>query len=465
MVDTPRNGAANSGPTARHSDAAASPTTPTLGRSSSTARTGPPRALLITLGLAAAVVTVAGLKAIGDIVAPTFLALTLVITIHPLQKWLVARRIPRFLAATVCLVILYVVVLGLMGALSLSIAQLAIQMPRYQDKFVALYDDTVDWLASLGVDQAQLDRVQEGIDPSSLVGAAGKLVDQVFGATTLMVFLITVMFFLVVDAVDIPRRLALTARSQPALVGALGAFADGIRRYWLVSAVFGLIVAILDVVGLYFIGVPLALLWGLVSFITNFIPNIGFVLGLLPPALLALLEGGPGKMIAVIVLYSVLNVVIQVVIQPKYTGDAVGVTPAVSFLSLAFWAFVLGPLGALLALPMTLFVKTMLVDGDPRAQWVNAFISSNPREAVMTPRQFRGPRLLRRDGGGPPASGSGQQSGSPAPEAPSRARPARSRSGSGAGSGQDAGHGRGIRSDRVADPDHGQETASPHDHP
>src|SRR5699024_4574339 len=243
------------------------------------------------------------------------------------------------------------------------------------------------------------------------------LVDQVFGATTLMVFLITVMFFLVVDAIDIPRRLAFTARSQPALVGALGAFADGIRRYWLVSAVFGLIVAILDVVGLWFLGVPLALLWGLVSFITNFIPNIGFVLGLLPPAILALLEGGPGKMVAVIVLYSVLNVVVQVIIQPKFTGDAVGVTPAVSFLSLAFWAFVLGPLGALLALPMTLFVKTMLVDGDPRAQWVNAFISSNPREAVVPPRQFRALRILRRAGGAAPATV--PRPGSPEPPAPS----------------------------------------------
>jgi len=334
------------------------------------------------LGLAATVVAVAGLKAVGDIIAPTFLALTLVITIHPLQKWLVAHRIPKWIAAATCLLILYVVVLGLMASLTLSIAQLAIQMPRYQDKFLNLYNDTLYWLATLGLDQAQITKLTQAIDPGSLIGAARGLVDQVLGATSAMVFLITVMFFLAVDAMDIPRRLKLTAKLQPNFAMALDDFADGVRRYWLVSAIFGLIVAILDVVGLYFIGVPLALLWGLVSFITNFIPNIGFVLGLIPPALLALLEGGPGKMLAVIVLYSVLNVVIQVIIQPKFTGDAVGVTPAISFLSLAFWAFVLGPLGALLALPMTLFVKTMLVDGDPRAQWVNAFLSSNPREAV-----------------------------------------------------------------------------------
>src|SRR5690606_38407232 len=179
----------------------------------------------------------------------------------------------------------------------------------------------------------------------------------------LLVLLVTLLFFLVVDAMDLPRRMEISNRIQPRLVRAMELFAAGVRRYWLVSAVFGLIVAIFDVVGLWFLQVPLALVWGLVSFITNFIPNIGFVLGLVPPALLALLDGGPGKMVAVIVLYSVLNVVIQVIIQPKFTGDAVGVTPAVSFLSLVIWAFILGPLGALLALPMTLFVKTMLVDG------------------------------------------------------------------------------------------------------
>ncbi|MFX4272012.1 AI-2E family transporter [Propionibacteriaceae bacterium Y1685] len=343
------------------------------------ARSGPPRALLIVLGLAATVVAVAGLQAIADIIAPTFFALTLVITTHPLQRWLVRHRVPKVLAAGICLTILYVVVLGLMAALTLSIAQLAVSMPRYQDKFVTLFNDLLDWLTSLGIDQAQIDQVTQGFDLTSLFSAARGFVDSLLGATSLIVFLITVMFFLVIDAMDIPRRLELTAKVQPQFAAALDAFAQGVRRYWLVSTIFGLIVAIFDVVALYIIGVPMALLWGLVSFITNFIPNIGFVLGLVPPALLALLDGGVGKMVAVIIVYSVLNVVIQVIIQPKFTGDAVGVTTAISFLSLAFWAFVLGPLGALLALPMTLLVKTMLVDGDPRAQWVNAFISSNPR--------------------------------------------------------------------------------------
>lgn len=335
--------------------------------------------MIILLGLAATVIAASGLRTIADIIAPTFLALTLVITAHPLMSFLIRRRCPKWLAAVVTLIVVYVVVLGLVGALALSVAQLIIVMPQYTGRFVALYHSTIDWLTSLGLSSEQITTALSSFDPTTLVPAATSLLGSTLGATSVFVFLLTVTVFVVMDAGDIPRRLKLAAQERPQFVAALDAFALGVRRYWLVSAIFGLIVAILDVGALFIIGVPLALMWGLLSFITNFIPNVGFVLGVIPPALLALLDGGVGTMVAVLVVYSVLNLVIQVIIQPKFTGDAVGVTTTVSFLSLAFWAFILGPLGALLALPATLFAKTMLVDADPRSRWLNALLAANPK--------------------------------------------------------------------------------------
>ena len=123
---------------------------------------------------------------------------------------------------------------------------------------------------------------------------------------------------------------------------------------------------------------PLPLLWGLLAFVTNFIPNIGFVIGLIPPAILALLDGGWQSMLAVVAVYCVLNVTIQTFIQPRYVGDAVGLSPTVTFLSLTLWTFVLGSLGALLAVPMTLLARAILVDADPSAGWARAFIGSTP---------------------------------------------------------------------------------------
>jgi AI-2 transport protein TqsA len=178
------------------------------------------------------------------------------------------------------------------------------------------------------------------------------------------------------------------AADRPELETALRSFAHGTRSYLLVSTVFGLIVGVLDGVALAIIGVPLPVLWGVLAFITNYIPNIGFVIGLVPPALLALLTLGVPEMLVVIAVYCVLNFVIQSLIQPRYVGDSVGLATTTTFVALFFWAWLLGPLGALLAIPLTLLIKALLVDVDPAARWANALAGSLAAEP-RTPRRRR----------------------------------------------------------------------------
>ena len=135
-------------------------------------------------------------------------------------------------------------------------------------------------------------------------------------------------------------------------------------------------------------GVPGAFVWAVLAFVTNFIPNIGFVIGVIPPALIALLDGGPGLMIAVIVIYSVINFLIQSVIQPRVVGDAVGLTALFTFMSLVFWTWVIGPLGALLAVPLTLLARALLIEANPRLALGTAADrgqSRADREAGATP--------------------------------------------------------------------------------
>ena len=149
-------------------------------------------------------------------------------------------------------------------------------------------------------------------------------------------------------------------------MAALGRFAHGTRNYMSVSAGFGFVVALIDGVALQLMGVPGAFVWGVFAFVTNFIPNIGFVIGVIPPALIALLDGGAGLMVAVIVVYRVVNFLIQSVIQPRVVGDSGGPVPTLTFMSLVFWTLIVGPLGALLAVPLTLLTRALLVEADPR---------------------------------------------------------------------------------------------------
>jgi AI-2 transport protein TqsA len=334
-----------------------------------------PRGLLVLLSMAGVVLAVAGLRSASGIVGPAFLALMIVITIHPLLAWLQRHRVPGWLAVVLTMLVAYVSLVALAAALVFSVARLATLLPSYQPQFTSLVDQFTSWLGERGVTQEQINAAVSQFDLSSLVGVLQRLVTGATSVVSDLAFILALLFFLILDSSSFPRRLAAAAAQRPHLVEALTGFAGATRQYVVVSTVFGLIVALVDVAALYWLDVPLPWLWGLLSFITNYIPNIGFVLGLLPPALLALLQGGVRQAVLVVVAYSVINVVIQSLIQPKFVGDAVGLSVTLTFLSLVFWTFVIGPLGALLAVPLSLFVKALLVDADPDSRWLDPLIA------------------------------------------------------------------------------------------
>jgi len=211
----------------------------------------------------------------------------------------------------------------------------------------------------------------------------GALLSSVAGLASNFVFLLALLLFLSVETGGAGDRIASIAVERPRIAEALDHFAWGTRQYLLVTTVFGLIVAVLDSIALALLGIPLAVTWGLLSFITNYIPNIGFIIGVVPPALLGLLTGGPKLMVIVIVVYCVLNFIVQSIIQPRFIGDAVGLSVTVTFVVLFFWAWLLGPLGAILAIPLTLLAKALLVDIDPQAKWADALLRASAKEPEL----------------------------------------------------------------------------------
>jgi len=345
----------------------------------------PDRSLKLLVGLAALLVVMIAAHEVADMVGPIFMALNLMIVVWPVQRWLSKRT--NTVVGAVGAGLVAVTLLGLLfWAIGWAASGLISELPHYKDKFSDLYGQGIDLLGRFGITATQITDQLKQIDAGSVASTVGTVLSSVGGGLSLLVIVLSVMLFMVIDSMDFQTRLErVGTRHKPVLVLALQSFAQGVRMYWVTSAVFGLIVAVLTYIGLWWIGVPLALVWAVLSFVTNFIPNVGFIVGLIPAALMGLLERGLFGFIAVIVLYSVLNFVIQSVIQPKITGDAVGVTSSVSFISLLVWAFILGPLGALLALPATLLVKALLIDSDPQARWLNAFISSNPKTSHEEP--------------------------------------------------------------------------------
>lgn len=342
---------------------------------------GLPRMLVILLGLAAAWIAIQGMQANKDLIAPVFFAINLMIAAYPLKGWLTRKGLPEWIGSILSGLVVFGVIIAFFSALGWSIASLVSEIPKYGDKFDQLYAQSLDQLSKFGLSESKLLEQLKGINPQSIMGYATTVLTGLQSFTGLLAVILTVLFFLMMDATGWGQRMDIGRRHHPRIVEALDAFGGGVRRYWIVSSVFGLIVAVLDWVALLMLGVPLAAVWAVLSFLTNYIPNIGFVIGLIPPALMALLAKGPMTALWVVVAYCVLNFTVQSIIQPKFAGDAVGVTPTLSFLSLLFWASVMGPMGAILALPMTLLIKAVLIDSDPRSRWANAFVAANPATA------------------------------------------------------------------------------------
>jgi len=344
-----------------------------------------PRGLVLLLGLAAAVISVAGIQAAAWLVGPVFLALILVIAAHPLSGWLQGKGWPGWAATLAVALVVYVLLLGFALVMVISIGQLSTVLPQYATQFNDLVASVENTLAGFGIGPAQIQAATQGISLSSVLGFVGGLVAGLSGVATNVVLILALLLFFIADGATFGQRLDSIAADRPLVVGALESFARGTRSYLVVTTVFGFIVAVLDAVALGIMGVPLAVLWGVLAFITNYIPNIGFVFGLVPPALLALLVGGPTLFVIVVLVYVVLNFVIQSLIQPRFIGDSVGLSASVTFVTLLFWAWVLGPLGAILAIPLTLLAKALLVDIDPHARWADALLRSQDKARPVAP--------------------------------------------------------------------------------
>ena len=346
-----------------------------------TRQPGLPRLVLVAIVGGMLVLILAGARSTSGIIGPAFLALVLTITVHPVRRALVRRNVPEWLVAVGVVLSVYFLLFSVSIALVVSGARLAALLPQYADEFSQYVDDVTNWLAGLGITQEQASSVGSSLDPSSLVGVIGDAFSAVLGILSNFFFILTVALMMAFDTGGVERVLNVVRGKRPYLVDAMVSFAHSTRVYMGVAAGFGFIVAVIDGIALYVMGVPGAFIWAVLAFVTNFIPNIGFVIGIIPPAIIALLEGGPSLMIAVIVVYSVINVVIQSVIQPRYVGDAVGLSPTITLLSLIFWAWALGAIGALLAVPFSLFMRAVLVEADPAAHWVLPILSGHlPKE-------------------------------------------------------------------------------------
>jgi AI-2 transport protein TqsA len=336
----------------------------------------------VVLTLAGAVIVLAGLKAASSIIAPILLAFFLMMCFRPLGTWMEQHRWPKAVSIVAMILLIYGVLFVLGLCIYLAIARFAVTVSTESDRLAELWQWASGILQSFGVPTTDAGAMVSLVSPERLASLAQSLLGTAASVTSTVAFLAALIFFMALDVGNFSRRLRVAVRFQPAMAEALQSLGHTTRNYFAVAAIFGAIVAVLDWILLLFLGIPYAWLWALLAFVTNFIPNIGFLIGMLPPALIALLTQDWQTALIIVIGYSVLNVIVQTLIQPAVVGDRVQLNTTLTFVALILWTWVLGGLGAILAIPMTLLVRALFIDSRPNLRWVHALFSSGsgPRQ-------------------------------------------------------------------------------------
>lgn len=330
------------------------------------------RFLIVT---AAFIIVVAGMRAAESLLVPFFLSLFIAIICTPLLTLMKRYRIPT--AVAILLIVLFIVVAGIfIGAIvGSSINSFTADIPKYQQRLLEMSSELRAWLASMGV---VIDNQQwrEIFNPSAALTLAGNTLAG-FGniMTDGFLILLTVMFILA-EEVNFIDKFRYASSSGEKTVEALGRFADSINKYMAIKTIVSLATGLLVMVALMLIGVDYPVLWGLLAFLLNFIPTFGSILAAIPPVLLAIVQLGFGEALMTAALYIAVNIIVGSILEPRFMGKGLNLSSLVVFLSLVFWGWILGPVGMLLSVPLTIMVKIAL-EGAPETQWIGVMLGAD----------------------------------------------------------------------------------------
>ena len=328
-----------------------------------------PRSAIILLTLACATVVAFGIAAMRGVVTPVFFAFVLTLCVHPLRRWMQGHGVPRGLATGSTIAAVFALLAGFAAVLVASLAQFSALLPQYAPQLAELGASITQRLESVGFGPEQTQAVVDGFTPGRIIGFLAGVLGNITSIVGGLVVILTMLILMAVDGSRMPALLTHLNYHRPDLVTAFNGFGGGVRRYMIATTVLGVAQGLFNWLVLVLLQVPGALLWGLLSFICSFIPNIGYFIAIIPPLFFGFLTGGWPTVLAVIVIYGGINSVIQSIVQPKYVGNAVALSETLTFASVLFWALILGPVGAILAVPLTLLARTILLDSDPAIAW------------------------------------------------------------------------------------------------
>jgi predicted PurR-regulated permease PerM len=331
--------------------------------------------------------TLAGIALVGfylillhlgaPVLVPVMFAFFLIALALPVFQWLQKRGLKRGLALFLLILLLLAGGLFLLSLGLASIASLQSGLQQYSQDLSARMTELSAALAGAGVDLSGVSEQIAALSSTVLTGLLGAIASVLSNG---VVSIVIVAFFLLESDrfLSIVRKGVIKDRpmlSQLPAVGQTAVAYFGIRaRLNLITGTGVTLICLL-------LGVDYPLLWGVLAFFLSFIPFIGLAIAMIPPALLALAESGWVQALIIIVGVTAINLLIENVLEPGMTGKRLSLSPMIVFLSIFFWGWLLGPVGGLLSMPITVLLL-LVFQHNEGTQWLANIISNESADSL-----------------------------------------------------------------------------------
>jgi AI-2 transport protein TqsA len=293
----------------------------------------------------------------ASVVTPLLLAATLAIAFQPLAIGMARRGLPPVVAAVVTTVLVLGVVAAAGALFYVAASDLAGNLPHYQERLETLKTDLAIWL-----DGREMRGVAASVRRFDLTAPATRILQSSFFQATAFLqglFLVVVTTAFMQMEASVYRRKLVRALGDKRSVRWLDGGLREVQRYLVIKAMISLANGVLLGAWCWLWGIDNPLLWGVLAFILNFIPVIGSIIAAVPPILLGFVDGGAGIALGVASGYLLVNLLVDNILEPRIMGHTLGLSPLVVLLSMLIWGFVLGPVGAILSVPLTMAVKIL----------------------------------------------------------------------------------------------------------
>jgi predicted PurR-regulated permease PerM len=326
--------------------------------------------ILILLGIA---------RYASAIVVPLLLSLFISIIAATPINWLKNRGVPTLVSLGIVLlsIIILIVLLSLM--LGRTMVQFNDALPVYQAKLSKLTESITLMLSERGIN-LETAGILDAVDPGAVMTFANSLMVGLTDALGNAVMIMFTTMFLLLDSLDFPRKVqSAQGDNSKKILDQINLFVKSTNQYMSIKALVSLGTGVLIWISLELVGLDFALLWGVIAFLLNFIPNIGSFLAAVPAVLLALVQLGPVSALIVMAIYVAANTIMGNVVETKLMGKKLGLSLLAVFLSLVFWGWLFGSVGMLLSVPLTMAVKFAAMN-NPQTRWFGILLSPAPED-------------------------------------------------------------------------------------